>query len=158
MRPICRPGHEQRLVYNGHKRVHALKFQSTSLCNGIIANLFGPVDMSKLAFYISATCNSMSPPFVNSSHFIVNDLQSSTVIFVLECETLVAHIDLHMITFIFRRKMHDAAMLAESGFLQDLRDWSKSIGGGGVGRSREGVGPEVLSLVQGVGRAIFSYP
>ena len=30
--------------------------------------------------------------------------------------------------------------------------------GGGVGRSREGVGHEVLSLVQGVGRAIFSYP
>ena len=27
-----------------------------------------------------------------------------------------------------------------------------------VGRSREGVGHEVLSLVQGVGRAIFSYP
>ena len=37
-----------------------------------------------------------------------------------------------------------------------LRDWSKSIGG--VGQSREGVGHEVLSLVQGVGRAIFSYP
>ena len=46
VRPICRPGKEQRLVYNGHKRVHALKFQSTSLPNGIIANLFGPVSMS----------------------------------------------------------------------------------------------------------------
>ena len=31
-------------------------------------------------------------------------------------------------------------------------------GGGVVGRSREGVGHEVLSLVQGVGCAIFSYP
>ena len=41
-----------------------------------------------------------------------------------------------------------------------FRDWSKRMGGGGggVGRSREGVGHEVLSLVQGVGRAIFSYP
>ena len=39
-----------------------------------------------------------------------------------------------------------------------FRDWSKSIGGGGVDRSREGVGHEGLSLVQGVGRAIFSYP
>ena len=29
---------------------------------------------------------------------------------------------------------------------------------GGGGRSGEGVGHEVLSLVQGVGRAIFSYP
>ena len=28
----------------------------------------------------------------------------------------------------------------------------------GVGRSRDGMGHEVLTLVQGVGRAIFSYP
>ena len=33
----------------------------------------------------------------------------------------------------------------------------KKYGGGG-GRSREGVGHEVLSLVQGVGRAIFTHP
>ena len=39
-----------------------------------------------------------------------------------------------------------------------VRDRPKSMGGGGMGRSREGVGHEVLSLVQGVGRAIFSYP
>ena len=38
-----------------------------------------------------------------------------------------------------------------------VRDRPKSKGGG-MGRSREGVGHEVLSLVQGVGRAIFSYP
>ena len=31
-------------------------------------------------------------------------------------------------------------------------------GGGGVGRSSEGVGHEVLSLVPRVVRAIFSYP
>ena len=37
-----------------------------------------------------------------------------------------------------------------------LWDWSKSFGG--VGRSREGVGHEVLCLAQGVGRAIFSNP
>ena len=38
-----------------------------------------------------------------------------------------------------------------------LRDWSTSMGG--VGRSREGGGGhEVLSLVQGVGPAIFSCP
>ena len=39
VRRICRPGEMQRLVYNGHKRVHALKFQSLSLPNGIIANM-----------------------------------------------------------------------------------------------------------------------
>ena len=40
VRPICRPDQHQRQVYNGHKRVHALKFQSVTLPNGIIANLY----------------------------------------------------------------------------------------------------------------------
>ena len=43
VRPISRPGEHQRSVYNGHKRVHALKFQSLSLPNGLIGNLYGPV-------------------------------------------------------------------------------------------------------------------
>ena len=43
VRPICRPGIHQRVVYNGHKRVHALKFQSVALPSGIIANMYGPV-------------------------------------------------------------------------------------------------------------------
>jgi len=42
-RAISKPGENQRLVYNGHKRVHALKFQSLALPNGIIGNMFGPV-------------------------------------------------------------------------------------------------------------------
>lgn len=43
VRPISRPEQRQRIVYNGHKRVHALKFQSLSLPNGLIGNLYGPV-------------------------------------------------------------------------------------------------------------------
>jgi len=43
VRPICRPGENQRLVYNGHKRVHALKFQSIALPNGLIGNMYGPI-------------------------------------------------------------------------------------------------------------------
>ena len=43
VRAISKPGENQRLVYNGHKRVHALKFQSLTLPNGIIGNMFGPV-------------------------------------------------------------------------------------------------------------------
>ena len=43
VRPISRPGEHQRLLYNGHKRVHALKFQSIALPNGLIGNLYGPV-------------------------------------------------------------------------------------------------------------------
>ena len=44
VRPICKPKHDQRAFYNGHKRVHALKFQSVVAANGMIANLFGPVE------------------------------------------------------------------------------------------------------------------
>ena len=43
VRPICRPKHNQRVVYNGHKRVHSLKFQSVIVQNGMIANFYGPV-------------------------------------------------------------------------------------------------------------------
>mgnify|MGYP000217630441 FL=1 len=43
VRPIARPDEHQRMMYNGHKRVHAIKFQSVALPNGLIANLYGPV-------------------------------------------------------------------------------------------------------------------
>ena len=45
VRPIARPDQHQRIVYNGHKRVHSLKFQSVALPNGLIGNMFGPVGM-----------------------------------------------------------------------------------------------------------------
>ena len=44
VRPICRPKLNQRIVYNGHKKVHALKFQSMVLPNGIIGNMYGPIE------------------------------------------------------------------------------------------------------------------
>ena len=31
-------------MYNGHKKVHAIKFQSVVAPNGLIANLFGSVE------------------------------------------------------------------------------------------------------------------
>ena len=43
VKAICRPSKHQRLVYNGHKRYHALKFQSVVAPNGMITNLYGPV-------------------------------------------------------------------------------------------------------------------
>ena len=43
VRPIARPDQHQRIVYNGHKRVHSLKFQSVALPNGLIGNMYGPV-------------------------------------------------------------------------------------------------------------------
>lgn len=44
VRLVCRPGNLQRSLYNGHKRVHAIKFQSVVAPNGLIANLYGPVE------------------------------------------------------------------------------------------------------------------
>ena len=69
VRPICCPGQNQRIVYNGHKRVHALKFQSVALRNGIIGNLYGPVGKCfrkpKVVFFILILprhCFVSSPP------------------------------------------------------------------------------------------------
>ena len=39
VRAISRPGVNQKTVYNGHKKVHALNFQSVVLPNGIIAHI-----------------------------------------------------------------------------------------------------------------------
>ena len=51
VRPICRPGTvNQRLLYNGHKRVHGIKFQSVVTPDGMIANMYGPV--GKLFFFL----------------------------------------------------------------------------------------------------------
>ena len=50
VRPIARPDEHQRIMYNGHKRVHALKFQSLALPNGLIGNLYGPVGKCRLTF------------------------------------------------------------------------------------------------------------
>ena len=44
VRPISRPGHDQRVVYNGHKRVHAIKFQSVATPDGLVALLHRPYE------------------------------------------------------------------------------------------------------------------
>ena len=51
VRPIARRDQQQRIVYNGHKRVHSLKFQSVALSNGLIGNMYGPVGMSHLKYF-----------------------------------------------------------------------------------------------------------
>nr|GAT45576.1 predicted protein [Mycena chlorophos] len=44
IRPVCRPHHLQRIVYNGYKKVHALKYQAVKLPNGLIGHLYGPME------------------------------------------------------------------------------------------------------------------
>ena len=47
VRPVFRPTSNQRALFNGHKRIHAIKFQSVVTPNGLIANLYGPVEGKK---------------------------------------------------------------------------------------------------------------
>ena len=44
---ISKPVRNQWIMYNGHKRIHALKLQSVALPNGLIANLNGPYEDQK---------------------------------------------------------------------------------------------------------------
>ena len=44
VRALSRPNEFQIILYNGHKKVHALKFQSVVAPNGFIAKLYGPVE------------------------------------------------------------------------------------------------------------------
>ena len=44
VRPISRPNENQKILRNGHKKVHAIKFQSVVFPNGLVANLYGPVE------------------------------------------------------------------------------------------------------------------
>lgn len=44
IRRICRPSIFQRIVYNGHKKFHAMKFQAVALPNGLFGHLYGPIE------------------------------------------------------------------------------------------------------------------
>ena len=56
VRPICRPGKSQRVVYNGHKRVHTLKYQSVVAANGMIANLYLKEEVMMLVYSVDPNC------------------------------------------------------------------------------------------------------
>ena len=56
VRPISRPECNQRIVYNGHKSIHAIKFQSIVTPDGMITNMFGPVDRYFKMFAFQSLC------------------------------------------------------------------------------------------------------
>ena len=47
LRGVARPGVDQKVMYSGHKRHHGYKMQSVTAPNGLIANLFGPIEGSR---------------------------------------------------------------------------------------------------------------
>ena len=48
VRPISKPAELLEVVFNGHTRVHSIKFQSITVRPGLIANPFGSVGELKL--------------------------------------------------------------------------------------------------------------
>ena len=44
VRPISRLNESQKILYNGHKKIHGIKFQSVVAPNGLVANLYRPVE------------------------------------------------------------------------------------------------------------------
>ena len=54
-RPVCRPSENQRVLYNGHKRVHSINFQAVALPNGLVGNLFGPIEGRRYDSFMLAT-------------------------------------------------------------------------------------------------------
>ena len=42
--PVSRPGKSQSVLHNSRKKVHAIKFQLVPVSNGLLANLYGPVE------------------------------------------------------------------------------------------------------------------
>ena len=41
---MCRPQEGQQSVFNGHKRIHSLKYQALTCPNGLIAHFYGPME------------------------------------------------------------------------------------------------------------------
>ena len=75
VRPICRPIHFQEVVYNGHKRVHALKYQAVSLPNGIIVHLSGPLEGRRHDAALLAQSNVLAEiAQYAGNHYIYGDL------------------------------------------------------------------------------------
>lgn len=41
---VCHPRFYQHMAYNRHDHIHCLKFQAIVLSNGMVANLYGPME------------------------------------------------------------------------------------------------------------------
>ena len=123
VRPICRPSEHQRIVYNGHKRIHALKFQSVTLPNGMIANIYGPVGKwpsilvrdVNILFWSLRKSKMVCPQW---DVWIVEGVNSGEKIATLN--------NAMQFWFYIEGKMHDAAMLMGSHLLERLENFAYS--------------------------------
>lgn len=76
VRPMCRPIRDQQLSYNGHKRVHAIKFQSVIFPDGIIATMHGPYEGRRHDSFLLAESKTLEnlatiPAMANGDKFCI---------------------------------------------------------------------------------------
>ena len=129
-RPVCRPGEHQRVIYNGHTRVHALKFRCVALPNGLIGNLYGPVGKFCWVDDVNFTM------FLTRKIGKVWGVKSERLI----CDKPVQEAFLVYYVFLFpftvsEGRKHDASILADSGLLNDLQHFANSSPGNPFGLS-----------------------
>ena len=120
VRPVSRPGKNKRVLYNGHKRVHAVKFQSIAAPNGLIANLYGPVEGKRHDSAMLAMSG------------ILNQMQQYSVN--LEGEILCVYGDPA-----YPLRPHLQAPYKGAGLTPDQLSWNKSMSSVYEGGSRVGV-------------------
>ena len=104
VRPISRPGINQKIVFNGHKRPHGIKFQSICIPNGLIANLSDP--WGKQFF-----------------HIILSIILRIIILKLCNPFKLVTKLLMIMLNYLLsfiEGRMHDARILGESGLILDL--------------------------------------
>ena len=129
-RPVCRPGEHQKVIYNGHTRVHALKFRCVALPNGLIGNLYGPVGKFCWVDDVNFTM------FLTRKIGKVWGVKSERLI----CDKPVQEAFLVYYVFLFpftvsEGRKHDASILADSGLLYDLQHFANSSPGNPFGLS-----------------------
>ena len=113
--PVSRPRTGQRAANNGHKRVHALKFQSLVLPNGLTGNIFGP--FSKY-FYFAVNPSNGTISSVTYSELCLDSINISLniSIFQREEDTILACLPPWVYSRIWKN-MHIPLMASQCAFM-----------------------------------------
>lgn len=124
VRPIARPVYLQKVVFNGHKRVHSLKFQSLVTPDGLIAHMFGPIEgrrhdcallkLSMLREYLKA-----HPEFAN---FVIYGDPAYPISSQFISPFKGARLTAEMAEF--NKRMSGCRIAVEWGFSEILRSWT----------------------------------
>ncbi|ETI51478.1 hypothetical protein F443_05166 [Phytophthora nicotianae P1569] len=126
VRGTCRPLRHQKYVFNGHKRKHALKYQSVLAPDGIIVHLSGPFPGTRHDAYIlqqSGLLEAASPSLsANGRHFVFYGDpaygRQAHIVAPFKGATLSRDEQ------VFKRRMSEVRVSVEWGFGKIVRYWA----------------------------------